>query len=88
MSEHHLQASEMDHAEEVLDVVLPSVHESAEVVHPGEETFHLPSSSVAAQRSSVLGFAAVAAVGRDHLDAVFLFHFPVESVGVIGLVAD
>jgi hypothetical protein len=34
MSEHHVEAREMDEAEEVFDVVFPSDDESAEVVHP------------------------------------------------------
>ena len=54
-------------------LVFPSSDESAEVVHPGEEPFDLPSSSIAAQLTSVLGFLfSIAAVGRDHLDAVLV----------------
>jgi hypothetical protein len=78
----------MDHSKEVLDVVLPSVHESAEVVHPGEEPLHFPAPLVASQGPSVLCFGAVAAIGCDHLDAVLVFQSSVESVGVVGLVAD
>jgi hypothetical protein len=44
MPQEHLQAGEANEAEKVLDVVFPSGHEPAEVVHPGEEPLHLPSS--------------------------------------------
>jgi hypothetical protein len=36
MPEQPLKAGDVDEAEEVLDVVLPSANESAEVVHPGK----------------------------------------------------
>jgi hypothetical protein len=36
MFEHHVKACEMNEAEEVLDVVFPSGHETAEVLHPRE----------------------------------------------------
>jgi hypothetical protein len=38
----------------VLDVVFPASDEAAEVVHPGEEAFYLPTSAVAAQRGGIL----------------------------------
>jgi hypothetical protein len=38
----------MDHSEEVVDVVLPPVHEPPEVVHPCEEALDFPSLLVAA----------------------------------------
>ncbi len=67
---------------------LPSGDESPEVVHPGEESFDLPAFLVATKLSPVLSFASVAAVRGDHLDAVFVFEFLVELVGVVCLVAD
>jgi len=48
MSKQDDDASEMDKAEEVLRVSLVSDDESAEVVEPGEEPLHLPTSLVAA----------------------------------------
>lgn len=42
MSEQNVQAGEVNEAEEVLDVVLPSGDEAAEAVHPREEPFLLP----------------------------------------------
>ena len=78
----------MDEAEEVLDVVFPAGDESAEVVHPGKEPLNLPSSLVASQWAVVLRLAAPAAIRRNQLDAVFLFEFFVEPIGVVGFVAD
>lgn len=88
MSEHHLQACEVDHAEVVFDVVFPSVHETAEVVHPCEESFDFPSFSVAAEWASVLCFGAFAAVRRNHFDSVLCGQLSVQSVRVVGLVSD
>jgi hypothetical protein len=48
MSKEHHQASELDEAEEIFDVVFPSGNESAVVVHPGEEAFDFPSAAIAA----------------------------------------
>ena len=86
MPEQHLQAGEVDEAEEVLDVVFPSGDESAEVVHPGEEPFHLPTSLVAPQLASVLRLSTPAAIRRDQLDAVFLFKFFIEPIRVVRFV--
>jgi len=84
-----MHASEVNEAEEVFDVIFPSSDEAAEVVHPGEEPLHLPSSAIAAQLSSVLGFAfAPAPIGCNQLDIVLLFERLVERVRVVGFVAD
>ena len=83
-----MDASELDEAEEVFDVELPTRDEPAEVVHPGEEAFYLPAFLVTAKLATILRFASVAAVRGDHLDAVFVFEFLVELVGVVCLVAD
>lgn len=47
MPEQEVKASELNKTEEVLDVVLPSGDEAAEVVHPGEEPFHFPTPTIA-----------------------------------------
>jgi len=78
----------VDHSEVVFDVVFPAVHESAEVVHPGKESFDLPSFSVAAQGAAVLCFGASATVRSNHFDAVILGQLSVKPVGVVRLVAD
>jgi hypothetical protein len=89
MSQEYAEASELGEAEEVFDVVFPSCDEAAEVVHPGKEPFHFPASGVATQLSPVLRLSlSVAAVGRDHFDAVFFAHLLIQCGRVVGLVAD
>ena len=83
-----MHASELDKPEEVFDVELPSRDESADVVHPGEEAFDLPSLLVAAELAPVLRLAPIPPVRGDPLDAVFVLEPLVELVGVVRLVAD
>jgi hypothetical protein len=83
-----VNASELDEAKEVLDVELPPGDKSAEVMHPGEESFDLPSLLVASKLAPVLGFASIAKVRSDHLNAVLVHELLVELVGVVSLVAD
>jgi hypothetical protein len=52
----------MDEAEEVLDMVLPSRDESAEVVHPSENPLYFPLSRVAVNEASP-GFRLPEGVG-------------------------
>jgi hypothetical protein len=47
MPEQDVKAGELNKAEEVLDVVLPSGDKAAEV-HPSEEPFHSPAPTIAA----------------------------------------
>ena len=82
-----MDASELDEAEEVFDVELPSRDESAEVVHPCEEPFDLPALLVAANLPPVLRFASVAAVRGDQFDALFVLEPLVEFVRVVSLVS-
>ena len=80
MFKQHQKAGQLHEAEEVLDVVFPPCNQSAVVLHPGKEPFHLPAAAVAAQRAAVLCFLlAVGPVGRDHFDAVFA-HLLVQRV--------
>lgn len=83
-----MKARQMDEAEEILDVVFPSGNEAAEVVHPGEQPFHFPPPSVAAQLSRVLSFASAPSIGRNHVYAVFLRELLIERIGIVGLIAD
>ena len=83
-----MDTGELDETEEVFDVVFPSGDESAEVVHPGEESFDLPSFFIAAKLAPVLGFTSVATVRGDHLNAVFFFELLVDLVRVVSLVSD
>ncbi len=83
-----MDAGEVDESEEVFDVVFPSRDESSEAVYPGEEPFHLPAFSVAAELAPVLSLATIAAVWRDKFDVIFVLEFPVELVRIVGLVSN
>src|SRR5271163_226829 len=89
MFEYHEQAGQLNEAEEVFDMVLPSGDKAAEVMHPGKQPFHLPSSAIAAQGTSILGVeSSPSPVGSDHFDAVLGGEFFIERVRVVGFVAD
>jgi hypothetical protein len=44
-----MEAGKVDEAEEVLDEILPSSDETAEVVHPGKEPLYFPAFSIPTQ---------------------------------------
>lgn len=69
-------------------MIFPSGDEATEVVHPGEEPFHFPAPTVAAQLASVLSLASALTIGRDQFDVVFVSELLVERVGVVGFVTD
>jgi hypothetical protein len=73
MPEQDLHATEANHAEEVLDVVLPANHEPPKLMEPSEKSFHSPTSAITSQTTTILRrHPAPCAMGRDHLDAVAL----------------
>lgn len=89
MPEEDLGAGQLQHAEEVLDVILPTGDQPAGVVQPGEEAFDLPATAGSTQRASVLGRRApAAAMPGDHLDAVLLAQDLIEGIAVVAAVAD
>ena len=59
------------------------------MMEPSEKSFHPPTSAVAAQRTTILRRRpALSAMGCDHLDAVTLSQVPIQTVTVVGFVAD
>jgi hypothetical protein len=79
-----LHATETNHAEEVLDVVLPADHQPTKMMEPSEESFHSPTSAIAAQLTTILRRRpAFSAMGCDHLDAVTLGQVPIQTVTVV-----
>ncbi len=54
----------MDHAEEILDVVLVTNDKSAKPVEPGKQPFHTPAFLVPPQLSAVLSFRFSASLMR------------------------
>ena len=49
-----MHAPQADHAEEVLDVVLPAGHQPAKVMEPSEKSLDSPPSTVATRRATIL----------------------------------
>jgi hypothetical protein len=88
MPEQHLNANKVDEAEEDLDLVFPASDETAKVVHPRENSLHLPALSIAAQLAPALTPARAAPAGRDHLDVVLLPGRAVDRAPVVGLAAN
>ena len=83
------QASELDEAEEVLWVILPSDEDATLPLNPCEEAFDHQPPCVSPQPASILcsGFAAIGSVRRDHLDAVPA-QAVVERIVVGGAITD
>ena len=79
----------MNHAEEVLKVILPSGRDPAIVLEPGKESLDLPSFAIAPKWSTILGFGphSVPFMRGDHLDSTGS-EFSVQRVTVISPVAD
>src|SRR6201987_881676 len=67
------EASELHEAKEVLRIKLPADKDAALPLNPGEEPFDQPAPGISPKSASILrrALAAIGAVRRDHLDAVF-----------------
>ena len=67
------EASELHEAKEVLRIELPADKDAALLLNPGEEPFDQPAPGISPKSASILrrARAAIGAVRRDHLDAVF-----------------
>ena len=88
-AEKGFHAAKANHPKEVFDVILPADHEPTKMMKPGEEAFYSPTPAVAAQRTTILRRRpALSAMGCDHLDAVALGQVPIQTVAVVGFVAD
>jgi len=84
-----LYATETHHAEEVLNVVLPADHQPTKMMQPGKQSFHSPTSSIAAQGATILRRRpALSTMRCDHLDAIAFGQISIQAVIVIDLVAD
>lgn len=78
----------MGEPEEIVDVIFPTGDQSAEVVHPREESLHFPASPIAAQLATVLTLASAPAIGRNHFYSVFGSELFIERVRVVSFVAN
>src|ERR1700722_20399755 len=67
------EASGLHEAKEVLRIELPADKDAALPLNPGEEPFDQPAPGISPKSASILrrARAAIGAVRRDHLDAVF-----------------
>jgi hypothetical protein len=88
--EQDAHASELEHADEVLDVAFPSGHEAPRVVEPGEEALDDPPALIAAEHPPILRrwTDAVMAMRRNELDAEGRPQLGVERVAVVRAVAN
>lgn len=78
----------MDKPEEIIDVIFPTGDQSAEVVHPREQSLDFPASPVTAELATVLTLASAPAIGRNHFYSVFGSELFVERVRVVSFVSD
>src|SRR6204780_3033450 len=81
---------ELNHAEEILWVILPANNDATIVMEPSKQTFNFPATTVAAQGATVLGDGStpVPAVRRDQFHTE-LFAYPlVQRITVVRFVAD
>ena len=89
MPQENAGARQVDHPEEVGGIPFPPGDDATEIVKPGKQSFDLPPASPATQRPSVLrAHAAIRPMRRDHLDVVVVSQLLIETVTVIGAVAD
>ena len=80
----------MKHGEEIFWVAFPADHDAAIVMQPREQTFDFPSTAVAPQRAAILGQSSGASgsVWCNHLDAIVLHQLFIETVTVVGAIAN
>jgi hypothetical protein len=90
MPEQDTEASELDEAEEVLRVSLPSIGEPAVAEQPSKQALDLPAAHVAAQGAAILSasLAPVGLVRSDQLDPSFFAKPRVERIAVISSVSN
>jgi len=89
MPEQDLNTTKADHAEEVLDVVLPADHEPTKMMQPSETSLYTPTPGVAAQGPTVLRRCpTLSAMRCNHLDAVSFGQISIQAITVVGFVAD
>jgi len=90
MPEEDAGARELNHAEEVLDVIFPPGDGATTVVEPGEEALDFPAPPPAAEGPPILRGRAAAAptMGGDHLDAVALADERIERIAGVATIAD
>ncbi len=90
MPEQDADAPKVYEAEEVLCMALVACNESSVVLKPREEPLYPPATPHPTKRAAILSLRApaVAAVPSDQLDSALLPQALIQSVAVVGPVAD
>src|SRR5258705_9825524 len=89
MPEENHDAGEMEKSQIIFRVVFITHDQPAEVVEPGEQSLHLPSTLKAAQRSSILCLPlrpTTRSMWRDHFVPELFEYFCVYAVAVPSLI--
>src|SRR6516164_11535478 len=88
MAEQDQGTSEMEHAREVLQIILVTRDQPTIILEPCEQPLDLPSVTIASQEASILRpVRAVATMRRDH-HHTGLCQFSIKLVRVVGIVAN
>ena len=70
-------------------MILPTNHQPTKPVQPSKESFHAPTSAIAAERATVLGEPfAIAFVRSDQLDIVGFQQIVIQGITIVGGVAN
>src|SRR6202051_3605376 len=82
--------SQVKHREEIVWVTFPADHDAAIVMQPRKQAFDFPSTAIAPQGAAILGQSSGASgsVWCNHFNAVVLHQPLIESVTVVGAIAD
>lgn len=89
MPEQDQDAPELNKTQVEFKLVIPSGHDSSEVVKPSKQAFYLPSSPVSPQRAAILGRVGsppVHPVRGNQFNATGLFQSSIQRVAVISLI--
>ena len=88
MAEQDESTSEMEHAREVLQIILVTRDQPTIILEPCKQPLNLPSMTVAPQGAAILRqFLAVRAMRRDHLHTGFS-QFSIKLVRIVGIIAN
>lgn len=70
-------------------MILPTNHQPTKPVQPSKESFHAPTSAIAAERATVLGEPfAIAFARSDQLDIVGFQQIVIQGITIVGGVAN
>ena len=90
MPQEDYSVRKLNHAEEIIWVVLPAGDDATIIMKPCKQTFDFPATTVTAQGAAVLGdgSAPVPTVRRDQLH-MELFAYPlIQRITVVGFIAN